>query len=125
MNTRNWKTAMWRGFRKTCPNCGQGKLFASYLGVEPTCLHCAEALHHQKADDAPPYFTIFIVGHVVIPMMLLVEKVWRPELWIHFAVWLPLTLGLTLWLLPRAKGATVGLQWSLGMHGFTREETTR
>jgi uncharacterized protein (DUF983 family) len=93
-------------------------MFSSYLGIQPKCPHCGEALHHQKADDAPPYFTIFIVGHTVIPLMLVVEKMWRPDLWVHFALWLPLTLGLTLWLLPRTKGATVGLQWALGMHGF-------
>jgi uncharacterized protein (DUF983 family) len=121
MTTRNWKSAIWRGLLKACPKCGKGRLFSSYLGVNATCPHCGEALHHQKADDAPPYFTIFIVGHIVIPLMLFVEKFWRPELWVHFAIWLPLTLGLTLWLLPRAKGATVGLQWALGMHGFAPE----
>jgi uncharacterized protein (DUF983 family) len=121
MTDRNWKTAIWRGFLKACPKCGEGRLFSSYLGVTATCPHCGEALHHQKADDAPPYFTIFIVGHIVIPLMLFVEKFWRPELWVHFSLWLPLTLGLTLWLLPRAKGATVGLQWALGMHGFAPE----
>lgn len=79
-------------------------------------------MHHQRADDAPPYFTIFIVGHIVIPLLLLVERVWRPELWVHFSIWLPLTLLLTLWLLPRTKGATVGMQWAFRMHGFGAEE---
>jgi uncharacterized protein (DUF983 family) len=96
-------------------------MFSSYLGISAVCTHCNEPLHHQRADDAPPYFTIFIVGHVIIPMMLLVEKIYKPDLWIHFAVWLPLTLLLTLWLLPKAKGATVGIQWALGMHGFADE----
>ncbi len=39
-------------------------------------------------------------------------------MWIHAALWLPATFGLTLWLLPRVKGAIVGLQWAIGMHGF-------
>jgi uncharacterized protein (DUF983 family) len=119
---------MWRGARRTCPNCAEGALFKSYITASITCSHCGEALHHQKADDAPPYFTIFIVGHIVVPLMLLVEKIWRPELWIHFGLWLPLTLVLALWLLPRTKGATIGLQWALRMHGFAEkpqaEETT-
>lgn len=119
---RSWKKAMWRGLGKRCPQCGEGALFVSYLGVAEKCPYCAEELHHEKADDAPPYFTIFAVGHIVVPLMLLVEKVWKPELWLHFALWLPLTAVLTLWLLPRAKGATVGLQWALGMHGFAQAE---
>jgi uncharacterized protein (DUF983 family) len=122
MINRNWKTAIIRGFRKTCPSCGKGRLFSSYLGIFPTCPNCKEDLHHQRADDAPPYFTIFIVGHIVLPLMLAVEKIWKPELGIHFAIWLPLTVILTLWLLPRTKGVTVGIQWALRMHGFAGED---
>ncbi len=118
---RNWKQALWRGFQKYCPACGDAKMFSTYLGVVATCPHCNEALHHQRADDAPPYFSIMIVGHTIIPLLLLVEKLWRPELWIHFALWLPLTLAMTLWLLPKTKGATVGLQWAMRMHGFAGE----
>ena len=33
-------------------------------------------------------------------------------------MWLPLMLIVSLWLLPRVKGALVGLQWALRMHGF-------
>jgi uncharacterized protein (DUF983 family) len=119
--TRNWKQAIFRGLRKTCPACGLGPLFSGYLTANPTCQHCGESLHHQRADDAPPYFTIMIVGHVVVPAMLVVEKTLVPPLWVHAALWLPLTLLGTLWLLPRVKGATIGLQWALRMHGFAPE----
>jgi uncharacterized protein (DUF983 family) len=122
MTARHWKTALWRGFLKTCPACGKGHIFTRYLGIKPTCPHCGEALHHQKADDAPPYFTMMIVGHIVVPLLVVVERLWRPELWIHFTLWLPLTLLLTLWLLPRVKGATIGLQWAFQMHGFGNDE---
>ena len=122
VSPRNWKSALLRGFAKRCPSCGQGHIFASYLGITPACPHCGEALHHQRADDAPPYFTIMIVGHIIVPLLLVAEKFWRPELWIHFVIWLPATLFLTLWLLPRTKGATVGVQWALRMHGFAAEE---
>ncbi len=125
ITSRNWKRALWRGFRKSCPACGKSHIFSSYLGIESSCLHCGEALHHQRADDAPPYFTIFAVGHVVIPSMLFVEKMWKPELWVHFSLWLPLTMFLTLWLLPHFKGAVVGLQWALRMHGFASEPETQ
>jgi uncharacterized protein (DUF983 family) len=121
LQQRDWKTAIVRGGLKRCPSCGKGRLFTSYLDIAEGCPSCSEPLHHQRADDAPPYFTIFVVGHIVIPMLLVVEKLWHPELWIHFVVWLPLTLLLTLWLLPVAKGATVGLQWALRMHGFANE----
>ena len=118
ISPRNLKTSLWRGFSKRCPACGTGPLFAGYLGTKPRCTHCGEDLHHQRADDAPPYFTMMVVGHTVVPLLLLVEKFWHPDLRIHFAIWLPLTLVMTLWLLPRVKGAIIGLQWSLRLHGF-------
>ena len=68
-----------------------------------------------------------IVGHVVIAGVLVLEKAYAPPSWVHLALWLPLTVILSLWLLPRVKGALVGLQWALRMHGFGGEaddETT-
>src|SRR5207237_9645171 len=82
------------------------------------CAHFGEALHDHRADDAPPYFTIFIVAHIVVPLVLIVERLWQPSLFVHMAMWIPATLGLTLLLLPAVKGAIVALQWALRMHGF-------
>lgn len=110
--------AMWRGFLGKCPACGRGRMFSSYLKVVHDCPACGEELHHQRADDAPPYFTIAIVGHVVIGALLWVETEYHPEMWVHAAIWIPLTLILSLTLLPRIKGTLVGLQWALYMHGF-------
>lgn len=116
---------MLNGFRRTCPACGKGSLFANYISVRPRCDYCGQDLHHQRADDAPPYFSIFIAGHIVVPLLLITEKRWMPPLWLHFAVWLPLTALLVVWLLPRVKGATIGLQWAFGMHGFGAEQEFR
>jgi uncharacterized protein (DUF983 family) len=121
---RPWKSALWRGFRKSCPNCGKAPLLKSYLRVEDACPVCSTQLHHQRADDAPPYFTMVVVGHIIVPLMLIVERRWHPELLFHLTVWPILTTALTLWLLPRIKGSIVGLQWALRMHGFADEPET-
>ncbi len=107
-----------RGFMMRCPNCGEGKLFRAFLKVADTCPHCGEELFHHEADDAPPYFTILIVGHIVVPLMLAIELDYMPPIWVHVAIWPALTVGLSLFLLPRVKGAVVGLQWAARMHGF-------
>jgi uncharacterized protein (DUF983 family) len=93
-------------------------MFASYVGVKPTCPTCGTELRHHRADDAPPYVTIMIVGHIIGPLVVLLEKLASPSLSLQFALWLPLTLLSTLWLLPRVKGAIIGLQWANRMHGF-------
>lgn len=110
--------AMGRGVRCRCPNCGEGRIFRSYLKVADACERCGEELHHQRADDAPPYVVITIVAHIVVTLLLWVELAYKPELWVHLALWLPLTIVLSLALLPPVKGALIGLQWALRMHGF-------
>ena len=110
--------SVFRGLAHRCPACGTGQLFSSYLKVADSCGHCAEPLHHHRADDAPPYFTIFIVGHVLVAGVLALEQAVAPSAWVHILIWFPLTIVMSLLALPRIKGALVGLQWALRMHGF-------
>ena len=110
--------AILRGFALRCPACGRGRLFRAYLKVVDRCPRCASELFHHRTDDAPPYFTMLIVGHVVLGGVLAVERAYAPPILAHMLLWLPLTLAVTLLLLPRVKGALVGLQWALRMHGF-------
>jgi uncharacterized protein (DUF983 family) len=107
--------AMWRGARRRCPRCGLGKLFSGYIAPAPSCTVCQAELLAFRADDAPAYFTILIVGHVVVPGMLWLEMARHPPIFVHLMIWLPLTLVLTFGLLPSVKGAIVGLLWSLGV----------
>ncbi len=107
--------ALARGARCVCPACGQTPLFRSYLKVMPECAKCGASLGLVRADDAPPYFTILLVGHIVVPLMFLVERNWQPPLWLEAAIWLPLIAALSMLLLQPIKGATVGLMLTLGM----------
>ena len=108
------KTALWRGMRNRCPICDQGKVFKGFLRVVPEGESCGAPLGSLRADDAPPYFTIFIVGHLLIPPVLWIERVYQPPMWLHMVVWLPLfAIGTTLLLRP-IKGATVGLMSRFG-----------
>lgn len=97
-------------------------MMAGYLKVADHCPHCAEALHHQRADDGPAYLTILVVGKSVMAVYLAVFLMWQPPPLVMLALCWSLALGLSLWLLPRIKGAMVALQWSRRMHGF---ETSR
>ncbi|MEM7693596.1 MAG: DUF983 domain-containing protein [Pseudomonadota bacterium] len=107
-----------RGAAARCPKCGEGALFDGFLGVHDRCPHCGEDLSHQRADDAPPYIVMFIVGHVVVGLMLYYEVVAQPPLWVHAAVFLPMTVVLSLLLLRPVKGGLIGFQWARRLHGF-------
>jgi uncharacterized protein (DUF983 family) len=122
---RSAAQAMGRGFLCRCPHCGEGKMFRAYLKPVHACERCGEELHHHRADDAPPYVVISIVAHVVVGLLLAVEVAYAPPEWLHLAMWLPLTVILSLALLPPVKGAIIGLQWAMRMHGFGGEEDLR
>jgi uncharacterized protein (DUF983 family) len=116
---RSGSDAALKGFRCRCPKCGEGKLFRAYLKPVAACEACGESMEGQRSDDLPPYITIFIVGHVVVPLILANEMSANPwPLWVHAAVWVPLTLILTILLMQPIKGAVIGMQWGLRLHGF-------
>lgn len=113
-------TAMKRGFFGRCPACGEGRLFGRYLKVNDTCACCGTEFYHHRADDMPPYIVMFIVGHVIGYCILMSETRFEVPLAVQVTVWPILTLALCLALLQPVKGAVVGLQFALGMHGFGR-----
>ena len=115
---RPTKPAVLRGWRGKCPNCGAGPLMRGYLKVHDSCPVCQEDLHHQRADDGPAYVTIIIVGHLMAPLMMVVFRTMRPDPLIAASIFSVGCVALSLWLLPRIKGAFVGLQWAKRMHGF-------
>lgn len=107
-----------RGLACRCPNCGHGKLFAGYLKPNAACPDCGEDLSHQRADDFPPYLAIFIVGHVVVAGFMATDTWLILESWQHLMIWIPITIILSMALLQPLKGAVIGMQWALRMHGF-------
>ena len=109
--------AMTRGALGRCPCCGQGRLFSGYLRVVDACESCGTPLGHMRADDAPPYFTIFIAGHLLLPGVFWIEKAYQPAMWIHMAVWLPLFAIVCTLLLRPVKGATLAWMMRLGLTG--------
>ena len=112
------KPAMLRGWRRRCPKCGAGPMFRGYLKVREACPVCGQELHHHRADDGPAYLTILIVGHLLAPALMFTFVKFRPEPMVMITGFTIGTVALSLYLLPRLKGALVGLQWANRMHGF-------
>lgn len=110
--------ALRAGYRRKCPNCGTGPMMKSYLKVRDTCTVCRQDLTHHRADDGPAYLTILIVGHLMAPLLHIVFTTWRPEPLVLFTVFSIGCVTLSLYLLPRLKGAIVAFQWARQMHGF-------
>lgn len=107
-------TAVGRGISNRCPVCGEGKVFKGFLRVVPECAVCKAPLGLLRADDAPPYVVIFLVGHLLVPVVFWVERNHQPPMWLHMAVWLPLFAVLCTALLRPVKGGVVGYMVRMG-----------
>jgi uncharacterized protein (DUF983 family) len=113
-----------RGFRRLCPNCGAGPLFKGYLAVQASCPTCGHDNAQYRADDAAPYFTILVIGHLVIGPLLVFPFILTAPIGLVLGTTLPALAVLTLCLLPVIKGAVIGGLWALRApaQGATREE---
>jgi uncharacterized protein (DUF983 family) len=118
-----WTEALMRGFKRQCPHCGRGKMFAGYLTPRESCASCGMAFEPLRADDAPAYFTVFLVGHIAIAGALFTEqKFTHPSMWLQM-LWVPAAVAMLLGFLPLIKGAVMGVIYSsrAGEHKFPAE----
>jgi uncharacterized protein (DUF983 family) len=104
-------SALLAGLTCRCPACGRGRLFRGYLTLRSPCEACGADLSPYDQDDGPAAFLILAVGFVNVFGALLVEIRYAPPAWVHFAIWLPLSLVLVLTLLRSFKGVRVALQY--------------
>jgi uncharacterized protein (DUF983 family) len=115
---RDLWSAIKRGFRCRCPRCGEGRLFRAFLKADNNCAICGLDFTPHRADDLPAYLVIVVVGHIMVPLALLIETHFAPPVELQLAIYLPMTLVASLLLLQPIKGAVIGVQWALRMHGF-------
>jgi uncharacterized protein (DUF983 family) len=99
------------GLKGRCPRCGEGKLFSGFLTVGQRCTNCGLDYSFADAGDGPAVFVILIIGFVVVGLALWMEVTLNPPLWLHFILWIPLTLALCLTALRLIKGVLITLQY--------------
>ena len=112
-NSYSIMTVIMRGLKSRCPQCGTGRLYRTFLKPVDRCEHCNEELGHIRSDDIPAYFTVLVVGHLVVPAAVFLEQYYHPSTLFHLLIWIPLSLILTFLLMPNIKGASIGLLWRL------------
>jgi uncharacterized protein (DUF983 family) len=100
-----------RGLACRCPRCGKGKLYAGFLDLRPACETCGLDYAFIDAGDGPAVFVIMIAGAIVVTAALITEVKYQPPFWVHAALWLPLTLAVTLWPLRAIKSLLIALQF--------------
>ena len=115
---RDWKKAVLAGMADCCPSCGQAHLFARGLRTVPACPVCGQDWSAQRADDFPAYLVILILGHVLVPIVVMVNMAWDLPLWPQMIGWCVAAAAIAVLMIRPAKGAVIGAQWALRMGGF-------
>ncbi len=99
------------GLGGRCPRCGEGRLFKGFLAVGERCGNCRLDYSFADAGDGPAVFVILIIGFVVVGLALWMEVTANPPLWVHFLLWIPLVVALSLTALRLLKGLLIVLQY--------------
>src|SRR5580693_9359724 len=115
---RPFGRSLLRGLAGKCPCCGKARLFYRYLKVEPVCQSCGHDLDRYPADDGPAYFTVLLVGHlVIVPFLILgAPLIWKAPLLILVPSALVAAAVITLTALPIVKGGFIGLTYALNIN---------
>ncbi len=99
------------GVTGRCPRCGGGKLFNGFLELAPHCEACGLDYGFADAGDGPAVIVTLLAGFIVVGTALVVEVKYEPPMWLHLAIFLPLTLVVCLGMLRPLKGILVSLQY--------------
>ena len=95
------------GFSGRCPACGEGPLFEGFTQVAARCKACGADLSAMDTGEGPAVFIILIVGCLMGFGALITEVAFRPPVWLHLVVWLPLTAILCVLMMRPLKGVMV------------------
>lgn len=116
-----WRPVI-RGLRHRCPQCGQGRLYARYLKQTETCSQCGARIGGIPAEDGPPWLTVLILGPFLAGLTFISARHESWPLWLTLPALSLLAIAAILILLPRIKGAIIGLLWSMGAQDEERED---
>lgn len=100
--------ALRRGLTRHCPYCDAPTLFEGYLKVRPICPNCGADNGRHRVDDVASYFTVLLVGHIVVAPALTIHGLWTIPIWAALSIMVPAVVAATLGALPFIKGGVIG-----------------
>lgn len=105
------KKSLMYGALLKCPRCGEGRLFKSYLKREDACPRCGESFGGLDADDGPAWLTIGLAAHIIVPLVIMLERGELLPIWLEISVLAAATIACVLALLPVSKGFFIAALW--------------
>ena len=95
-------------------------MFNGYLRIRDTCTVCGADFKAADAGDGPAVFVILIVGAIVAPLLLMLQRI-LPDI-VALGITLVATVVLCLAFLPPFKATLFALQWKHKAREATHED---
>ncbi len=94
-----------------CPQCAAKTLFDGVLRFAPRCRACGLDFSTYNVGDGPAAFLTLIIGGIITALALMVDAAFRPPLWVHILLWVPLTAAAVVGSLRVSKAALLALEF--------------
>ena len=104
--------ALGRGLACRCPGCGRGRLFGRFLKPVAACDTCGRDWTLQRADDFPAYLVILLAGHVLVPLMIMVNQFYDVSTLYQMIAWPTAAALISLAMIQPMKGFVIALIWA-------------
>lgn len=99
------------GLKGRCPRCAEGSLFDGFLGIQKSCYNCHLDFDFADSGDGPAVIVMTLVGFIIVGLALWIEVSYAPPFWLQLLLWIPLSIGLGLYLLRIMKGIVICIQF--------------
>ncbi|SFP77635.1 DUF983 domain-containing protein [Sphingomonas rubra] len=93
-----------------CPRCGCPSLFAGAIRFAPRCSACGLDFDRYNVGDGPAAFLTLVIGTIVVALAIWLELAVGPPLWVHMAIWIPVTAAGVVGSLRFAKAALMAAE---------------
>lgn len=104
-----------------CPQCGEKTLFARGVRFAARCPACGLDYDSFNVGDGPAAFLTLLIGAAVTALAISVELAFRPPLWLHALMWVPVTTLAVVFGLRVAKAALLASEF----HNRAKEAGSR
>ncbi len=106
------KTLVARGWRKRCPQCGEGPLFKRLNVMHERCARCGLRYLEDQGDLFGYLFVLDRVLFVVPLIGMVFLRLWVPNAWWFYVVWGIAMVALVV-TLPQRTGVSIGFDYWL------------
>jgi uncharacterized protein (DUF983 family) len=105
-----FRTLLWRGLRKKCPQCGAGPLYKSWIKLHERCPVCGLQYLPNQGDLWGPLLFLDRVLFIIPMIVCVYFGIWNPN-WIFLTIFGGGMISLLIFTLPNRNGMSLAVDY--------------